>query len=134
MSAVTWIREPQGLGAPVQRVPDTLSRQVGVGAGVSVATSGWIPALLVLGVLGLAIYGAVKAAPPAGRAVRRRLRREDEELEENAPRRRRRKRPRGNRGLHVRRRVRARGRRGRPRGNRGLRIRRRVRARARRGR
>jgi hypothetical protein len=131
MSAVTWIREPQGLGAPVHRVPDTLSRQVGVGAGVSVATSGWIPALLVLGVLGLAIYGAVKAAPPASAAVRRRLRR-DEELEENAPRRRRRRRRRGNRGLHVRRRVRARGRRGRPRGNRGLHIRRRVRARARR--
>lgn len=47
---VQWIQDqpPQQLG---------LAPNVGLGAGVSVATSGIVPAALVLGVLGLAFYG-----------------------------------------------------------------------------
>lgn len=79
--SVQWIQEPvrktncvpcQGLGAPrTQQQTGTL------GAAVEVATSGIIPAVLVLGVLGLAFYGF-------GKLMQRRGYDENAELEENA--------------------------------------------------
>ena len=77
MNGVSWVEERQAIdtvGVPQSHALARVQgpRQVGVGAGVSVATSGWIPALIVLGVIGLAIYGGVKAVPPARAAVRRR--------------------------------------------------------------
>jgi len=57
----------------IPRAPAPRS-QVGLGAGVAVEASGWIPILLVLSVLGLAIYGAVKAEPKAKRAIHRHTR------------------------------------------------------------
>ena len=72
MNLVNWIQERpiETLGAPVSyelaRAPHALSRNVGVGAGVSVATSGFVPAILVLGVLGLAFYGFGKVMQRQG--------------------------------------------------------------------
>jgi hypothetical protein len=54
--------------------------QVGLGAGVAVEASGWIPILFVVAVLGLAIYGAAKAAPKAKRSLREHTPHEKAEL------------------------------------------------------
>lgn len=71
-----WIEEPRQLG----------SQNNALGASAVVATSGIVPALVVLGVVGLAIYGVVKLSqreglaenptcPPCPVPVRRRRRR-----------------------------------------------------------
>jgi hypothetical protein len=66
---------------PIQRVAGPSEEKSALGAAVEVATSGIIPALVVLGVLGLAVYGFVKVMQREGYA--------SAELEENPGRKRR---------------------------------------------